>query len=201
MTISPHESEQLGGRLRLLEPDSLSDEQRQLYDRLEKAIGPLSERDGTIARLDDGRLIGPFNPMLRTPRLSAAFAGWVAEIDRAEISEVLRQVLILTVASVWRADYEIYAHVAAARGAGVPEPAITAILSGYPPEGLDQPSELGHRLALTLLTSHDVPDALYAECVDAFGEAGMIAMLSLIGEYQLVSALLVCFRVPAPTRT
>ncbi|UIJ33710.1 hypothetical protein [Allobranchiibius sp. GilTou73] len=57
---------------------------------------------------------------------------------------------------------------------------------------------MAHDLAAALLRTHDVPDVVYEACLRVFGESGTIAILSLIAQYQMVSSLLVCFRVPAP---
>lgn len=43
------------------------------------------------------------------------------------------------------------------------------------------------------------PATVYDQCIGMFGEADAIVMLNLVGQYQLVSSLLVCFRVPAPS--
>jgi len=189
----------LGGRLALLRPDELDDNQLAVHDQLQKLVGPESRHDGFIAQLDDGRFIGPFNAMLRTPPLTAGFGAWVGAITQAGIADDVRQVVILTVAAAWRADYEIYAHTAAARVAGIPDDAVTAILAGEPPSGVSADAALAHGLVRGLLHAQDVPDPVYDESIRIFGEGGTIAILGLVAQYQLVSSLLVCFRVPVPS--
>ena len=191
--------ERLGGRLPLLKPAQLDDQQQAVYEQLQRLVVPESEQAGYVAQLADGRLIGPFNAMLRAPDLTAGFGGWVSAIAQAGIAEDVRQVVILTVGAAWRADYEMYAHTAAARTAGLPDAAIEAILTGTSPSGLTAEASLAHDLVRTLLETRDVPDLIYGECLRVFGETATIAILSLVGQYQLVSSLLVCFRVPAVT--
>ncbi|MBN0048505.1 hypothetical protein JS756_31295 [Streptomyces actuosus] len=48
------------------------------------------------------------------------------------------------------------------------------------------------------MRQREVADQLYHEAVDLFGEPGMITVLCLIGQYQLISSILVCFQVPVP---
>lgn len=48
------------------------------------------------------------------------------------------------------------------------------------------------------LVDHSVPEALYAEARAEFGEAGLLTVLGLIAQYQLISSVLVCFDVPVP---
>lgn len=188
----------LGGRLALLSEDSLNDAQRRVHEQLEQLTGPESKHEGYVSQLRDGRFIGPFNAMLRVPQLTAGFGSWVREIGRLAVSDEVRQVIILTVGARWRAEYAIYAHIAGARVAGVPEAAITAILKGEPPVHVSAEAALAYNLTTNLVHNHDVPDRVYEECLQVWGVEVLITILSLIGQYQMISSLLVCFRVPAP---
>ena len=189
--------DELGGRLPLVFPDQLQDKQAAVHSQLEELVGPEAQHGGFVAQLDDGRFIGPFNAMLRVPDLTAGFGAWARAIAREGIPDDVRQVVILTVGAAWRAEYEIYAHTAAARKAGIADTAIEAIRGGTSPSGLSAEALLAHDLVRTLLEQRAVPDGVYGECIRVFGETGTIAILSLVGQYQLVSSLLVCFRVPA----
>ncbi|AGL16454.1 hypothetical protein [Actinoplanes sp. N902-109] len=106
--------------------------------------------------------------------------------------------VILTVVAAWQAEYAGYAHAVAARGAGVPEASIAALATRKPPPDLPAGQLLAHRFALAVVEDHDVPDALYGEVVATFGEDGTVVLVTLIGQYLATSALLTCFRVPAP---
>ena len=103
-------TEDLGGRLLLLNPLALSAQQRDLYDRINATFGKWSDSIHFQIETDNGSLIGPLNPILYSPGISSSFLG--------------RQVVILATGSVWRSDYELYAHSAAARKAGISENAI-----------------------------------------------------------------------------
>lgn len=191
-------ADRLGGRLALLAPDSLSAEQRQVYDALCDLVVPEAEQGGFTARLPDGRLIGPFNALLRDPRLTSGFGQWVRAIGAGGLPTDVRETIILTVGAEWGAAYEIYAHRAAGAAAGLPLEAIEAILSGAAPNGLTPVAQLAHRLTRALVVDHSVPEALYAEARAEFGEAGLLTVLGLIAQYQLISSVLVCFDVPVP---
>ncbi len=188
----------LGGRLPLLAPSELDKEQWQLYEALEKRILPEAQEGGFVARLEDGRFIGPFNALLRVPRLAGGFRQWTAQIGQAALSEEVRQVVILAVAATWDADYEIYAHKAAARTANIPVAAIDAILSNAEPVGVSAEAKMAYRLTVSVLEQRTVADVLYDEAVAAFELSGVIAILSLIAQYQFISSVLITFRVPAP---
>jgi 4-carboxymuconolactone decarboxylase len=45
----------------------------------------------------------------------------------------VRQVVILAVGAVWRSAYELYAHSAAARTAGLPDQVVRALTAGQRP--------------------------------------------------------------------
>jgi 4-carboxymuconolactone decarboxylase len=119
--------ETLGGRLPLLDPSTLSKAQKETYERLNKTWFQWSK--GVFqGKLEDGRLIGPFNPILFTPAISSSFLD-LKETEQKEtsLSERVRQVVILAVGTVWKSPYELYAHGAAARKAGISEDASGAI--------------------------------------------------------------------------
>ena len=191
-------ADRLGGRLALLAPNTLTHEQRQVYDALCELVMPEAEQGGFTARLPDGRLIGPFNALLRGPRLTSGFGHWVRAIGAGGLPADVRETIILTVGAEWGADYEIYAHRAAGAAAGLPPDAIDAILAGAAPDGLTPVARLAYRLANALVVDHTVREALYAEACGEFGEAGLLTVLGLIAQYQLISSVLVCFDVPVP---
>lgn len=190
----------LGGRLPLLAPDALTEEQRQLHDAMEKTIVPEAERGGFVARLDDGRFIGPFNALLRAPALAAGFGQWTARIGQAGLPEDVRQVVILAVGTAWAAEYELYAHVAAARAENVPQTAIDAILGGTEPIDAGDEARVAYRLAVAVVQERSVPQGTYEEAIAAFAPDGVMTLLSLIAQYQFVSSVLTCFEVPSPSR-
>jgi 4-carboxymuconolactone decarboxylase len=52
------------------------------------------------------------------------------------LSQRVRQVVILAVGAVWKANYELYAHAAAARKAGISEDAVRTLAAGGLPDDL-----------------------------------------------------------------
>jgi 4-carboxymuconolactone decarboxylase len=196
MTTPDHT--QLGGRLPLLTPAELDPGQAQLRDQLAATRGRDAAAAGFELELPGGELIGPFNAYLRVPGIFQALQQWAAEIRRYDLPADVQQVAILTLGAAWHSDYEVYAHAAEARHAGVPGGAVDAIVAGEAPTGLSQPAEIAHRLSLALAVDHAVSDELYAEAQQAFGPERLIALVNLIGRYMNTAAVLACFRVPAP---
>ena len=192
------DADQLGGRLALLPVDRLTDEQRRVHDRMIQTRIRRGTQAGYRASLADGRLIGPFNALLRVPGIATAQLDWVQAISVAGPPADVREVAILTVAAHWPPGYVSYAHTIAARAAGVDHLAVQTLAAGETPDSLTRPQSLAHRLAHRLVERQDVPDELYQPLVECFGEAGTVALVLLIGQYLVTSALLTCFRVPAP---
>jgi 4-carboxymuconolactone decarboxylase len=138
--------------------------------------------------------------MLGAPRIAAPLLEWAQAITRSGIPEDVREVVILTVAAHWRAEYALYAHTAVAERAGVPGAVIAALRRGEAPRGLRAEADVAHRLTVALVRDHDVPDDLYDEAVTAFGIETLVALVNLIGQYLNTSALLACFQVPTPSQ-
>ncbi|MEY8017854.1 carboxymuconolactone decarboxylase family protein [Mycobacterium servetii] len=189
----------LGGRLDLADRVTLDDASRELFDHITSTAVAWGQDCGFAAATAEGRLIGPFNPSLLNPGLSAAFLKLqAAEEQYTSLDERTRQVVILTVGSVWRAPYELYAHSAVARHAGLPEPVIAELAAGGEPEALTDGQRTAHRLARALSTDHHVDDALYDEATQRFGAAGVLDITVLTGIYHTVCGILNAFAIPAP---
>lgn len=188
----------LGGRLPLLKPGDLDPVQARARDGLLASRGADAQAAGFTMELPGGELIGPFNAYLHVPPIFQALRDWMAAIQEYGLPGDVQQVAILTVGAAWRSDYEVYAHAAEARHAGVPDSAIEAILAGAPPVDLAPAADVAHRLALALAVDHAVGDDLYAEAAAAFSTEQLIALVTLVGRYMNTAALLAAFRVPAP---
>jgi 4-carboxymuconolactone decarboxylase len=134
----------LGGRLPLAERSALTGAQAKLFDRLVTEAVPWAQRAGFVMQSADGALIGPFNPLLESPEISASFWDWqVAEERYTTLSGRERQVVILAVGAVWHAPYELYAHSAAGRTAGLSPEQVDILAGGGMPE--DYASAPAHR--------------------------------------------------------
>ena len=189
----------LGGRLRLLPPDKLRPDQQKLYDAIMERMVPWAQESGFQAATGDGRLLGPFNPMLYSPMLGqASLAGVEAEREHTSLSQRVREIIILTVGEVWRAAYELYAHTAVAEKAGLHEETVQAIKAGHVPEGLSEEETVAHEFTHMLVAEHRVNARMYSRALAAFGEKGLVDLIFLAGNYITVSALLNAFEVPVP---
>jgi 4-carboxymuconolactone decarboxylase len=189
----------LGGRLPLLAPDDLTHPQRHLYDKLQDTLVAWAKKSGFEAETEDKRLIGPFNVMLRSPAVSQGFTeALAAETKHTTLSENIRQVIILTVGGVWQAAYELYAHAAVGKQAGLDEPTIATLAAGQTPANLAPDELAAHEFTRRLTSEYRVPEDVYQRAIDCFGEEGVVDMIYLAGSYMSTCALLNAFAVPAP---
>ncbi len=197
--ILQEKSRNLGGRLPLLKPTALDSAQKELYDRINAAFVPWAEAAGFQSKTADGRLIGPFNPVLFSPEIGHSFLELQKkEEEHTGLSERLRQVIILTVGSVWKAPYELYAHSAVARKAGFSDEAIRALAGGNECDELSGEERFAQQFTQQLAEKRSVGDAVFATAYSAFGAKGVVDMIVLAGFYFLVCSLLNAFQVPAP---
>ena len=193
------EEDALGGRLPLLDGAGLEPDQQALWSRMSATMGAWATKVGFQAKTSDGRFIGPFNPMLRSPEIAQTFLQLqLDEGEHTDLPERVRQVVILSVGSVWASPYELYAHAAAARSAGFSQASVAALAAGRSSPELAGEETLAQRLALVLTARHAVEAGLYAEALQAFGEKGLVDLAVLAGCYDLVCGLLNLFDIPAP---
>jgi 4-carboxymuconolactone decarboxylase len=196
--MSEH-NDDMGGRLPLADPANLSAAQRELFDKMTSAVVPWADDTGFHSTTDDGRFIGPFNPALLNPAMTSASAELLlGEREHTSLSARLREVVILAVGAVWQSDYELYAHTAAARKAGISEDAIRVLVSGGIPDDLSKDETIAAELTRQLSTTHRVDETLYRHAENTFGTKGLTDIVTLIGIYHTVCATLNLFEIPAP---
>ncbi|WP_428483274.1 carboxymuconolactone decarboxylase family protein [Rhodopila sp.] len=189
----------LGGRLPLLDAISLSPAQKTLWDRMDATMGRWAGKTGFDSKTFDNCFIGPFNPMLRSPDIALTFVQLqMDESKHTSLSDRVRQVVILSVGSVWKAHYELSAHAAAACHAGFSDTCVEALVAGHITPEFAADEAIAQRLALVLTAGHAVDDELFTEALRHFGETGLVDFAVLAGCYHLVCGLLNLFAVPAP---
>ena len=120
-----------------MRPDFMSDEQKQVYDRVNASTVPWATDAGFRVKAEGGALVGPYNSQLLSPGTDAGYLDMLdAEKKHTSLNPRIREVIILSVGAVWKADYEIYAHSAAGRTAGLSESAIRTLAAGGLPDDL-----------------------------------------------------------------
>lgn len=113
---------------RAAHPDELDEQQSALYERI---VGGPRGASVFALRDDDGRLHGPFGPMMLSPELGDALQELGAAIRfRSGLDDRTREVVILVVAAARRSEFEWYAHVAVSRQLGIDDALLDAVRRG-----------------------------------------------------------------------
>lgn len=186
-------------RLPQLKPEELNGAQRALYDALVTSFGAWADTSGFKVVAPDRSLLGPLNPLLFNPALGAAQID-VFHADRATTSLPPRvhEVVVLTVGAAWGSDYELYAHRAVGRQAGLSDDVIDALLDRRPPDFRNEQETTAHAFTRQLVGEHRVDTETYARAQQAFGHKGVVDMVLLIGLYLATCSLINAFEIPAP---
>lgn len=146
-----------------------------------------------------GRVVGPFNPLLYSPKVGEAFVAYLAaERANTALSAKVREVVILTVGAVWHSAYELYAHTAVAEKAGLDPATIAALADGRVPDGLPDDQAAAHQFARQLAAEHRVDESLYQLSAERFGQKGVVDLIHLVSLYMATGALLNGLAVPVP---
>jgi 4-carboxymuconolactone decarboxylase len=184
----------------LLETSELDPEQLAFYCQLQALAAESARIDNFMVETDDGRLIGPFNPVLYNPLMGRGLTQWIiAEHEHSTLEPRIRQVAILTVAYLWEADYVIYSHLPVARRLGLTQSALDVVSGKSRDAGVLTPHEAAaFDFTRQLVQDRTVDPATYRTAVDRFTAAGVVDLTQVVALYLTTAVLLSAFEVPAP---
>jgi 4-carboxymuconolactone decarboxylase len=159
--------------------------QKQVHDQI------VSGRRGSFG--------GPFQLLIRAPGV-CEHAAPLGEYLRwgTSLPDRLSELAIITTARFWRAQYEWYAHAPLAEKAGVPAAAIEAIRTGGTPQFAAEDEALVYRVCDELFRTQRLSEDSFKAANAAFGERGVVEIISIIGYYTLIGNTLNVFQVPLP---
>ena len=171
-------------RLPNLEKEQLRPEDHQFYESIADSRG--SVRD-------------PYGVLLHSPDLAArvAHTGTYVRFN-FDMTEALKETIIITTAREIRSQYEFSAHARLARQAGVSDETIKAIANGSAPAGLSGDEELLVKYVKELVQNHKISDQTFNAVKDKFGTQRTVEITGLVGHYLLVGQILLAFEVDLP---
>ncbi|KAB0550123.1 carboxymuconolactone decarboxylase family protein [Pseudomonas argentinensis] len=172
-------------RLAPVDPNHLSDAQREVYERI--ANGP---RKGVR---------GPLAIWLHRPELAecAQALGRYCRYDTC-LDPRLSELAILMMGRHWLAEYEWAAHKPFALEAGLAPHIIDAIRDDQQPDFANADEALVYRFIRELHDKRGISDALYQEFVGQLGEEAAVDLVGIAGYYTLISMTIKVFDVPPP---
>ena len=171
-------------RLPNLEKEQLRPEDHQFYESIADSRGSVR---------------GPYGVLLHSPDLAArvAHTGTYVRFN-FDMSEALKETIIITTAREIRSQYEFSAHARLARQAGVSDETIKAIANGSAPAGLSGDEELLVKYVKELVQNHKISDQTFNAVKDKFGTQRTVEITGLVGHYLLVGQILLAFEVDLP---
>lgn len=188
-------------RLHKLDVAGLDDDQRRLYDEI--AGGPRAHGRQLIPLVDHaGRLEGPFNAMLLQPRLGAALQGLGSVLRYGcSLTDRAREVAILLVGHAEDSPFEVYAHEAVGRAAGLDDAELAALRDGRVDDLRGEDERAVARVTATLLARRDLTDLEYTSARTLLSEPALFELTTLIGYYTTLALQLRVFDVELPTES
>ena len=183
-------------RLPHLPPNSLTPEQRQLYDRNLRQIA----KGFTAFRTqrEDGALLGPWGVFLHEPAFGEAhYAVIDAVTEMKRLSEAAKQVAIIVTGARFNAAYELYAHVATATEQGMNAAKLASLAAGQRPADLASDEAVAFEVATALARGGVLPGATYQAALDVLGQGALNELVLWISTYASVSIVLNAYDVPS----
>lgn len=142
---------------------------------------------------------GEINPLYAVLLNSPAVAnGWeqmlTAIRQKTEVPAHLRELVILRIAVLNRADYEFTSHLPYAQAAGVSEDKLAAVRRGDLAVFDDQ-EKLVLEYAEAMTRAIEVPDTLFARVTRGFDAKGVVELTATVAAYNMVSRFLVALQI------
>jgi 4-carboxymuconolactone decarboxylase len=170
-------------RLPDLQPNSLSTQQRKVYDQIVE--GPR------------GKISAPFMALLHSPALASVLEKTGAYLRyETAVPPRARELAVLVVCAHLRCDYEWSSHAPLAISAGASAETVAAIGAGREPEGLEHDDAIVVRFARELVRDGRVSESHYAAALGLFGAAKLVDLTAIVGYYSLLAMAINAHQVP-----
>ncbi|MEW2624090.1 carboxymuconolactone decarboxylase family protein [Streptomyces sp. NPDC048106] len=186
-------------RTELFDPETLTEEQRALYDELRSGPRVNPNRPGGPVDIH-GRLTGPFNAMLHSPRIGGPLQRLGAALRyESSIDDRVREMVILLIAGHYDCAVERVAHQRIGRRLGIGEETLATLDRAEVPasfdEGTHESAAPALELAERMLTRKLPDDAEFEQLKDQLGPDGVFEISSLVGYYWALANQLNLFAV------
>jgi alkylhydroperoxidase family enzyme len=162
-------------------------------DVADPAIATLVER---IKRERGGKLLNLYRMLLHSPPVARGWLDLFTAIrQECELPARVRELAIMRIAVLNRADYEFQSHVPFALAAGLTQAQLDALEAGKLPDGLTATDRAVLAYADAMTHEVRVPDDVFAAVRAAFPERQIVELTATIGGYNLVSRFLEALQV------
>jgi AhpD family alkylhydroperoxidase len=150
----------------------------------------LAEIEASILK-ERGRISPLYRVLLNSPEIAQGWESLLTAVrNRSSLPASLRELIIMRVAVLNRAQYEFDAHRPHAITAGVSEEQIELILQDKITSGFSAVEILVMELTDVMTRDIQVPDALYDSVKSHFNDREILEVVTTISAYNMVSRLL-----------
>jgi AhpD family alkylhydroperoxidase len=143
-----------------------------------------------------GRLLNLYRMLLHSPPVAS---GWLALFtairQQGALPGRLRELVILRIAVLNRADYEFKAHVPFALKEGFSQAQLDALEAGHRPEDLTATDEAALAYAEAMTRTVRVPDPVFAAVRRHLTDREVVELTATIAGYNLVSRVLEALQI------
>lgn len=156
-------------------------------------VKPIAER---IKAERGGRMLNLYHMLLQSPPVADGWRAFLTAIrQQCSLSGRYRELAILRIAVLNRAEYEFNAHVPFAIKEGFTEPQIEALRQDRLPEGVTDADRAVLHYTDAMTRDIQVPDDVFAAVKKHLGDREMVELTATVGAYNLVSRFLVALQV------
>ena len=149
---------------------------------------PLGE---AILKVSSVGLGGPYNPMLRSPKLGQLMYDLLFYLRwHSSIPNRLTEMAILMIGRQWTSNVEWYAHEPIARKAGLSDEIISALKASRRPSTMQPDEDALYDFVSELFKTYKVSDATFAKAKAQFSEQQLVDLTATAGTYVTIAALL-----------
>ncbi len=150
----------------------------------------LAEIEASILK-ERGRISPLYRVLLKSPEIAKGWESLLTAVrNRSSLPPSLRELIIMRVAVLNRAQYEFDAHRPHAITAGLSEAQIDLILQDKITAGFSAVEILVMELTDVMTRDIQVPDALYDSVKSHFNDREILEVVTTISAYNMVSRLL-----------
>lgn len=173
------------GRIAHLRPEEQTPEQARL--------------GAAIAGARSGSLGGPFAIWLRVPEIAERANHFSERIRlQSKIEPRLFELMVITVARAWSAQYEWHAHARQALEHGISPAVVEAIRLRRTPPFEREDERVVYDTVNELMQTRTLGQTAYDRALAAFGQELLIELVTAIGFYAMIALVLNAFDAPVP---
>ena len=170
-------------RIAILKPDDMNDEQREVIEASKAKGKPHG---------------GPFWAYIRNPKLMQSLHNMTDSIADSTLSGREQQIVALTVARFWGAEYPWAAQSRNGLKVGLKQAEIDAINARSALLTTDKRELLAHQIAKELLADKGLSDATYAAAEASFSTEELVALVARVGSFSMTCCTANAFDITPP---